>query len=91
MYGMISSFYTDNNFSYDEAENQWIAKHQKYPDFQAISKGYILGLQKWTIHNDSHSILCSETTSYTIRLSLSSCTMEQFTCSDGNCVDMDKR
>ena len=73
--------------SYDEEKKRWIATHVDHPSFHAISNGgTVLETQEWTIHNDSNLPY-----SYTAKLSFSSCTMLQFTCSDGNCVDMDKR
>ena len=78
------------HFSHDEENNQWIAEALKYPYFKAVSNaGSVLGPQEWTVHNDSK--LCSGSVSYTAMLSFSSCSEHQFTCSDGNCVDMDKR
>ena len=78
------------NFSYEEEKNQWIAKHPDHTNFYAISHGAsILGPQKWLIHNDSN--LCNGSISYSSIFSFSSCTMEEFTCSDGTCVNMDKR
>ena len=76
------------NFSYDNENHQWIAASSIAPTFKAVSgTGSVLRSQEWTVHNDSK--LCGG--SYTAMLSFSSCTIEQFTCSDGNCVDMDKR
>ena len=79
-----------SNFSYNQENNQWIAEHSKYPDFQAVLKSdSALGPKEWTIHNDSK--LCSWSASYITTLSLSSCSMDQFTCNDGNCVDIVNR
>ena len=79
-------------FSYDEQYNQWIAQHLKYPDFRAVTKGgSVLGPQEWTMHNDSKLCDGSASYTYTTKLSLSSCSSDQFTCSDGNCVDIGKR
>ena len=69
---------------------RWIATHVDHPSFHAISNGgSVLETQDWTIQNRSD--LCKGSSFYTAKLSFSSCTMLQFTCSDGNCVDMDKR
>ena len=76
-------------FSYDEVKNQWIAVHNRYPTFHAVSHaGYLLGTQEWTILNDTN--LCGSS-SYSTELSFSSCSQDQFTCSDGNCVGIDNR
>ena len=78
------------HFSYSEEKNQWIAEHPEYPDFLAIlNKGYVLGTQEWTVNNDSK--LCCNSHTYTTTMSLSSCSMDQFTCHDGNCVDIGMR
>ena len=83
---MIKQF----NFSYDDQNNRWIAEHHQEPTFQAVlNSNSVLGPNEWTIHNDSK--LCNWDTSYKSMLSLSSCTVDQFTCSDGNCISMDKR
>ena len=85
---MFSLYYL--NFSYDEENNEWVAKHTKYPGFRAVSNaGSVLGTHEWTLQNDSK--LCSGSASYKTKLSLSSCTVGQFTCRDGNCVDMYNR
>ena len=76
-------------FSYDEVENKWIAKNQKYPDFRAVLRGSLLGPREWTVYNDS--TVCSGSTSYRANLSLSFCSMDQFTCSNGYCVDIAER
>ena len=76
-------------FSYDEVENKWIAENQKYPEFQAVLRGSLLGPREWTVYNDS--TVCSGSTSYRANLSLSFCSMDQFTCSDGYCVDIAER
>ena len=77
-------------FSYDEDNTEWVAKHTTHPTFHAVLDSYsMLGQQEWTLYNDSK--LCSGVASYKRILSLSSCENDQFTCSDGNCVDMEKR
>ena len=79
-------------FSYDEKNNQYIAEHLKYQDFRAVLEGgSVLGPQEWTMHNDSNLCDGSASYTYTTKLSLSSCSRKQFTCSDGNCVDIEKR
>ena len=78
-------------FSYDDVQNQWIAKHKERKDFQAVcSAGSILGAHEWTVHND-YSTLCNGIAPYTKKLSFSSCTNEKFTCNDGNCIQMNWR
>ena len=70
--------------------NGWIAEHAWYPDFKAnLNAGSVLGTHEWVVHNDSK--LCSNSDSYSKILSFSSCSQNHFTCSDGNCVEMDER
>ena len=84
----FSLYGTIFNFSYDNENHQWIAASSIAPTFKAVSStGSVLRSQEWTVHNDSK--LCGG--SYTAMLSFSSCSIEQFTCSDGNCVDIGKR
>ena len=84
----FSLYGTTFDFSYDNKNHQWIAASSIAPTFKAVSStGSVLRSQKWTGSNDSK--LCGG--SYTAIWSFSSCSVQQFTCSDGNCVDMDKR
>ena len=76
--------------SYDEKNNRWVGEISNFQDFKIVSNtGSVLGSQEWTVHNDSKQ--CGSSTSYTAMLSFSSCTVDQFTCSNGNCMDMEKR
>lgn len=49
----------------------------------------ILGKHMWRIFNDSSS--CNEGKPYKKYLKLTGCTDEEFTCTDGQCIMMDKR
>ena len=80
----------DTFFSYDENNNEWVAEHANHPTFHAVLDSYsMLGQREWTLFNDSK--LCSGVASNKRILSLSSCRNDQFTCSDGTCVEMEKR
>ena len=41
------------------------------------------------MHNDSRE--CSRAEHYSLALTMSGCTAEEFTCADGNCVPMEVR
>ena len=77
-------------FSYEDETSRWIAKHGSFPHFLGVlNNNAVLGVHEWTVYNDSK--LCNWHSSYKTMLSLSSCRIDQFTCNDGNCVNMDKR
>ena len=71
----------------------WIAESNEIPDFEATSSApqssILLGTHLWTIYNDTKS--CSPNGTYSVWLTLSACTDEQFTCADGSCVGMEFR
>jgi hypothetical protein len=46
----------------------------------------LLGPQYWTIHKDSKA--CSESEAYSVRLKLTGCDDDEFTCDDATCVPM---
>ena len=50
-----------------------------------------LGTNEWTIYNDSKDCYEGEGNSYTTLLTFSACTSLQYTCEDGNCVNMEQR
>ena len=70
-----------------------MATHTKQQDFLATSRApkssLLLGSHQWTIHNDAAE--CSETQSYNTSLTLSACSLEEFTCSGGSCIGMEQR
>ena len=49
----------------------------------------MLGRSSWMIEGDSPA--CSDEKSYNIPLKLSGCGEEEFTCNDGQCIDINKR
>ena len=48
-----------------------------------------LGANLWTVYNDSKE--CNDGESYTSVMTFSACTDDQFTCKEGNCVEMKRR
>ena len=78
---------------YDEKDMMWKATTIGQPNFLATSKAphktLLLGPANWTVYNDSKS--CSTEEFYTITLTLSACSMNQFTCTDGSCISMTVR
>ena len=55
----------------------------------AVSKRFMLGKQVWRVSNDS--MKCYEGLPYTIELKMSGCEEGQFTCNDGQCIQMEER
>ena len=80
-------------FRYDDDKELWKATHQEHKEFLATStaekNSFLLGRQKWTIHNDSEA--CSLKPTYTAVLKLTGCSEDEFTCDDGSCVSMNDR
>ena len=78
---------------YDEELSLWKATSLKHQDFLATSDAekdsFLLGIQSWTIHNDSKA--CSVESTYTTLLKLTVCSDEEFTCADGSCIPLKDR
>ena len=55
----------------------------------ASKRSMVLGNHEWIITNDT--ICAAGEESYTATLSLTTCSGEQFTCSDGLCIPIDQR
>ena len=81
------------SFRYDDDKELWKATHIEHKEFLATStaekNSFLLGRQKWTIHNDSEA--CSLKPTYTAVLKLTGCSEDEFTCDDGSCVSMNAR
>ena len=79
--------------TYNDTNNQWILTDAKY-DVSAVSwapkVSYTIGKHEWTISNDTFE--CNKGKPYTTLLKLTGCKQEgEFTCSDGQCVNMEER
>ena len=78
---------------YEPALSLWKATNKEQRDFLATSNApeisLLVGVHNWTIYNDSK--LCSLDSSYNTVLKLIGCTIEEFTCNNGICVDMASR
>ena len=76
---------------YDKMSSLWKAENPEQPYFLATSaaarRTLLLGSHNWTLNNDS----CSNEKVYTTTLVLTSCTEDEFTCSDAMCVPMSQR
>ena len=55
----------------------------------ASKRSMVLGNHEWIVTNDT--ICAAGEESYTATLSLTTCSDEQFTCSDGLCIPIDQR
>ncbi|XP_023345924.1 uncharacterized protein LOC111714922 isoform X2 [Eurytemora carolleeae] len=75
---------------YDSEQRLWIMKNVNNPTAMAVSNAgletFVMGTHNWTIRDD---IDCPEKEITT--LTLSRCLNEEFTCSNGLCIDIKKR
>ena len=72
--------------------NEWTMEALLYnttATSKEISKRFMLGKQNWTIEGDSKK--CADGETYTDLLKLTGCTEGEFTCDDGQCVEMEQR
>ena len=78
---------------YNSTQKQWIISHVfdgVLARTDASHNSNALGKQNWTITNDAEA--CSKgQASYTIEMKLSACKEDEFTCNNGQCVNMKKR
>lgn len=76
---------------FDFGLDSWVIKDVTNPEVSAVLKmpfkSLGLGNQYWTITNDNY---CQKG-STDIKLSLTSCSIEEFTCNDGLCTTLDHR
>ena len=69
-----------------------MATNPVHPEFKATIRAskdsLLLGPNLWNFYNDSKA--CSLESSYSQTVTLTTCSDEEYTCDDGNCVDMEK-
>ena len=77
---------------FNDTSSQWVLTSARY-DVTAVSKAtklsYLLGKHQWTISNDDYG--CNKGKPYTTMLKLSGCKDGEFTCDDGQCIEMKRR
>merc|ERR1711894_295156 len=78
---------------YNDTSSQWMLT-DALSDVTAVSRAtklsYFLGKHTWTISNDDYE--CDEGKPYTTMLKLTGCKEEgEFTCDDGQCIEMEER
>ena len=78
---------------YNDSSEQWVltdARTDLRAETSASKMSYALGKHEWTVTNDVYS--CSNGQPYTTILKLSGCDpVGEFTCNDGQCVNMEER
>ena len=84
---------TDIFYDYDNGDNpRWKIRdsvRNVTASTTASFDSYALGLNDWYVVGDS--INCYKGENYTIKLKLSGCAHDEFTCNDGQCVTMEQR
>merc|ERR1712004_738896 len=89
---MILLGHTTDRIEYNDTTSQWIltsAKSEVTAMSRATKLSYLLGKHKWTISNDAYD--CDEGETVTTTLKLTGCIEGQFTCDDGQCIEMERR
>ena len=80
---------------YDQERGLWRLSVTDENKVSAISKAslasFTLGRHNWTISGDRDCNEQIDSESYTVELKMSGCNESQFTCNDGQCVQMDER
>ena len=70
-------------------------RHTGKPSFLATSRSLesslLLGSHFWEVHNDSAKCAAEGKRSYTTRLTLHACGLQQFACDNAGCIQMEKR
>ena len=81
----------DTIIEYDLSRGMWVMNLTYTSSIRAESKSdygsLALGNLQWTVYNDTKCTQNGET----ITLTLSTCTTNQFTCNDGDCIRIDLR
>jgi Neurotransmitter-gated ion-channel ligand binding domain/Low-density lipoprotein receptor domain class A len=76
---------------YNHANNSWIAKIKDVKTWASISTSLdslLLGTNEWTIYND---VNCFPELARKVRVNLSFCSTNRFSCDDGTCIDLDAK
>ena len=80
---------------YDKNEELWTMRHVGKTSFLATSRALesslLLGSHFWEVHNDSAKCAAEGKRSYTTRLTLHACGLQQFACDNAGCIQMEKR
>ena len=85
----------NTNIDFNDTSLLWTAAKIDDPEVwtwatsTASKESGLLGTFDWTVYNDSRQ--CTPNFSYKVTLSLTGCSQTQFSCSDGSCVEMEKR
>ena len=84
--------YQSARVEYNSLLSQWLLSDQRQnvtARTRASQISYALGKHNWTISGDKYQ--CFEGKDYTLEMKLTACNHSQFTCNDGECVEMEKR
>ena len=77
---------------YNDISSQWMLTDLLYAVrgvSHATKLSYVIGKHEWRISNDMY--MCGKGQPYTTMLKLTGCKEEEFTCNDGQCIDMERR
>ena len=84
------------NINFNTTSFLWVAKNHgeitalwTWATNSASQASGLLGTSEWTVYNDSRK--CSPDFSYKVILTLTGCSKDEFTCSDGDCIPMESR
>ena len=85
---------SSSRVSYDPVDNQWKMtvtgkKESTIGRSKASFESFLLGKSSWLIENDSTA--CNSGEPYNITLKLTGCENDDFTCFDGQCININKR
>ena len=81
--------YKDTDLFFDDNLRHWRLQLISNSSIYALtnSTDYPFGVMKWIIYNDP----CYDEPTHTTMLSISTCSKDEFTCGDGDCISMDDR
>ena len=89
---MIIMGLTSTRITYDDQTSQWTMTDNNW-NVSAMSRAtkvsYVLGKHPWTVINDVYD--CHEGETYSTWLKLTGCSDGEFTCNDGQCIQMEER